>query len=303
MARRVARLDTNPVLVSLLQDADLQFVDIGARGRPRPELVALAPYARLVAIEPDEEEARRLADTQNDGSWRAHTVVQAAIGRRVGEATLHKTASPGMSSLLEPDPAVYTRFVNADAFEVVGSASVRTVPLDLAARQYGFEDACFLKVDTQGTELEILRSGPALVANAVGVYVETLFRPFYKGQSLFADVDAHLRGCGYELVELRRSALRTGTFRPGLYSEHQIAWAHCLYLRNPATLTGARAVARTICVALAYGQHDLALDLAARHEGRLVDAIEEYAERATRRRLRHLSPREQEQQLAKSRRD
>jgi FkbM family methyltransferase len=302
MARWVARLDTNPVLVSLLRDADLQLVDVGARGRPRPELVALAPYARLVAIEPDEDEARRLEVEQKDGPWQAYTVVPAAIAERVGDATLYMTASPGMSSLLEPDPAVFGRFVNADAFAVVGTASVPTIPLDQAARDYGFQDACFVKVDTQGTELEILRSGPELLRNTVGVYVETLFRPFYKAQSLFADVDAYLRGSGFELVELRRTGLRSGSFRPSLYSEHQITWAHCLYFRDPAALAG-RAVSRMICMALVYGQHDLALDLAATHDGRLVGAIEEYAARATRRRLRHRSPPEQEKLLAKSRRD
>jgi FkbM family methyltransferase len=303
MARRVRKLDVSPVLASLLEEARLVLVDIGARGNPRPELLSLAAYARLVAIEPDADEARRLAGLEDDGSWQDVVVVPAAIAAEVGEATLYRTASPGMSSLLEPDPDVCGRFVNAEAFQVVATSRVPTLPLDLAASRYGFEDGCFLKIDTQGTELEILRSGPNLLANSVAVYTEALFHPFYKGQSLFADVDAHLRSAGFRLAELRRTGLRRAGFRQDLYSERQTTWAHCLFLRDPASLDGDRAIARQICIALAYGQHDIALELAAARDAPLVQAIEDHVRRVTRRRLRGHEPEEQQRLLGKSRRD
>jgi FkbM family methyltransferase len=301
MRRRVGRLDASPVLVSLLEDARLVLVDIGARGNPRAELLSLAAYARLVAIEPDAEEARRLAGLKGAGPWQDVAVVPAAIAAEAGEATLYLTAQPGMSSLLEPDPDVAGRFVKAEAFEVVGASRVPTLPLDLAASRYGFEDACFLKIDTQGTELEILRSGPKLLSKTVAVYTEALFHPFYKGQPLFADVDAHLRGAGFRLAELRRTGLRGAGFRHDLYSERQTTWAHCLFLRDPATLDGDRAIAQLICIALAYGQNDVALELAASRGAPLVQAIEDHLRRMTRRRLRGHEPKEQQRLLGQSR--
>jgi FkbM family methyltransferase len=279
------------------------LVDIGARGSPTPELFSIAAYSRLVAIEPDADEARRLAGLNDDRSWRDVVVVPAAIAAEVGEATLYRTVSPGMASLLEPDPDVCRRFVKAEAFEVVGTSRVPTLPLDLAASRYGFADGCFLKVDTQGTELEILRSGPKLLANSVAVYTEALFHPFYKGQPLFADLDMHLRSAGFRLADLRRTGLRSAGFRQDLYSEHQTTWAHCLFLRDPATLDGERAIAQQICIALAFGQHDVALELAAGRGAELVQAIEDHMRRVTKWRLRRHERVKQERMLAGSKRD
>jgi hypothetical protein len=101
------------------------------------------------------------------------------------------------------------RFYLHRKFAVTGTASVPLVPLDDAAALYGFFDACFLKIDTQGTELDILESGPRLVGESLlGVHVECSFRPFYKGQPLFADVDGHLRRHGFELCSLGRTNVR-----------------------------------------------------------------------------------------------
>ena len=66
-----------------------------------------------------------------------------------------------------------------------------------------------------------------------------LFRSFYKGQSLFADVDAFLRARGFSLFTLTRTQLRRAKPQEALYSARMAAWAHCLYLREPETcLTG-----------------------------------------------------------------
>ena len=107
--------------------------------------------------------------------------MSAAVASRQGEARLHLTLKAGMSSLLEPDPEVTRRFCLEGTFRVVDTATVPVVPLDMAASQYGFTDAAFLKLDTQGTELEILRSGSRLVRESLlAVHTESLFQPLYR---------------------------------------------------------------------------------------------------------------------------
>jgi FkbM family methyltransferase len=298
----VPRPRSTDALATLLAGVELDLVDIGARGRPRPELELLAPFSRLFAFEPDAAEAARLAGELEGGEWRSVTVVPAAITAQEGTATLHETAAPGMSSLLEPDPAVYARYANPEAFEVVGRSTVSTLPLDLAAERHGFEHACFVKIDTQGTELEILESGPRLLRGLLGVYVEALFQPFYVGQSLFADTDGFLRAHGFLLAELRPRALRAGGFREELLSERQTTWAHCLYLRDPAAPLDREARVREIAVALAYGHNDLALALA-EHEDELARLVDEHVREETRRRLEEASPKERKRLLRASARE
>lgn len=257
-------------LNQFLASAGLTFVDVGGRGGALPALKPLAPLARYCASEPDCEEAERVVDELVAEHWREVTIIREAIASRRGEATLYLTKQRGMSSLLEPDPAVTRHFYLRRKFVVTGTTTVPTLPLDDAAAKYGFTDACFLKLDTQGTELDILKSGGQLVGRSiVGVHVECLFRPFYKGQSLFADVDAHLREEGFSLFTLARMNLRRDSLRMEECSARVAAWAHCLYLREPETLlAGGPAVSdrdlpRLLALAVAFYQFDLASEVMA----------------------------------------
>ena len=258
-----------PVLSALLDRAGLKFVDIGGRGSSLKSLVTLARYAHYYVSEPESEEATRLGEVlPADQRWRGATVFSEAIASRRGEATLYVTRHPGMSSLLEPDPAVTATFYNLHKFDVDRTETVRTIPLDEAAERHCFTDACFLKLDTQGTELDIMRSGEGLLSGPVlGVWVEAILRPFYKEQSLFADLDSHLRAHGFSLFMMNRTGLRRSGYRPDIYSRRVITWAHCLYLREPVMLlrrgddASRRDLPRLLGLALAFQFYDLAFEI------------------------------------------
>jgi FkbM family methyltransferase len=259
-----------PVLAPMLADAGMKLVDLGGRGEAFLAVAPLVRFADYYVCEPDPIEAQRLKEQlPREFPWRSLTVLSEAIASRRGEAVLHVTSSPGMSSLLEPDPGVTGHFFLSSRFQIVGTTTVPTLPLDEAASRYGFTDACFLKIDTQGTELEILQSGPRLVRESLlGVYVECSFRPFYRGQALFSDVDSHLRESGFALFSLSRTNLRRAGYRQSLYSRRVASWAHCLYLREPETLLSAGTSARLqlprlLGLALAFEQYDLAFEIVA----------------------------------------
>jgi FkbM family methyltransferase len=261
-------LDDAPALMAFLAGAGIKLVDVGGRGAAMGQLLPLAPVAHYVTCEPDAEEAQRLRDTlPQDTAWRSVTVVTEAIAPQRGDVTLYLTRQLGMSSLLEPDPRVTEHFYLSQKFCVERTTTVPAIPLDDAAAQYGFTDACFLKIDTQGTELDILQSGPRLVQDSLlGVYVECSFRPFYKGQALFSDVDSHLRRNGFSLFNMSRANLRRTGYRSTLYSKRVTTWAHCLYLREPDTLTAmamTQGLPRLLALAMAFQQHDLAFEVVA----------------------------------------
>ncbi len=258
-----------PVLTSLLAGAGIKLVEIGGRGSSFPELVTLAPFADYYVSEPDAAEAARLTEhLTRDLSWRSVTVIAAAIGKG-DEATLHVTRRPGMSSLRPPEPGVTHRFCLHRNFDVMSTATVPVLSLDSAAERYAFTDACFLKLDTQGTEFDILESGARLLRHSVvGVYVECSFRAFYRDQALFGDVDQHLRRHGFELFSLSRTNLRRAGYLPAHYSRRTAAWAHCLYFREPENLSGvapresARPLIHLLGLALAFQHNDLAIEAA-----------------------------------------
>ena len=260
-----------PALSAVLAGADLKFVDIGGRGEAFPGLPALAEFSGYYVSEPDTAEASRLREQLPlAANWRSVTVFSDAIAARHGDSTLYVTRRPGMSSLLEPDPAVAGQFYLADAYEVVDEIQVPTMTLDAAATRYGFENAAFLKMDTQGTELEILRSGSRLVRDSlVAIHTEAHFRPFYKGQPAFGDIDGHLRANGFVLSSLNRTAVRRRGYDESVFSRRVTTWAHCLYFLEPAQLlargapTAARDMVRLMAIALALRHIDLALEVMA----------------------------------------
>lgn len=186
-------------------------------------------------------------------------------GRR---ATLYVTRNPGFSSIYKPTELL-ERFV--PGCEIVRELPVETVRLDEAAETHGFGETALLKLDTQGSELEILRSGPNVLNAAVAVAVEVSFDQFYAGAPLFGDVDAHLRTTGYRLIEMKRARLRPIGARADLGSTPQLVWAHALYVRDAELLDSVHR-SRLLRIGLAYGYVDLAWSLAAGTE--LEDLVE-----------------------------
>jgi FkbM family methyltransferase len=183
-------------------------------GGARRGLSLLKPlHARLVvhAFEPDETACAALAATPHPHA--ALIPHAAALAATSGTATLHIARSPSLSSLLEPDLDAYRRHFGrmadfprwARAIETVDTRTVQTVSLDDWAARADVPYVDLLKLDTQGTELDVLRGATRLLAQGrIGViYTEVSFLPVYKGQQLFTDLDQHLKASGYVYVDCR----------------------------------------------------------------------------------------------------
>jgi len=257
-------------LSNLLNDANLKLVDIGARGGSMEELVLLAPFSHYYACEPDPEEAQELSvKLEKENRWRNLTIIPEAISPNEGEATLYITKHQGLSSLLKPDYDLIRRFYNDPVFDIESTVNIPTISLYHAADRYDFQDACFLKIDTQGTELDILKSGRQFVEeNVLAVYIEMEFQPFYIGQPLFSDVDSYLKSLGFSLFDLNRVLMRRASHQSNLYSRRQVVWAHVLYFKEPESILNGSDddkvllnVTRLLGFALAFEHFDVALEL------------------------------------------
>jgi hypothetical protein len=126
----------------------------------------------------------------------------------------------------------------------------------------------FFKNDTQGTELDILKSGETLLRNSImGVHVEVEFHQFYEEQPLFSDVDNYLRNLGFSLFDLNRALHRRANFRKNYTSQRQVVWAHALYLKEADEfLCGEEEkdllnASRLLSLALTFEHYDFALEL------------------------------------------
>jgi FkbM family methyltransferase len=241
---------TAEVVARVLGQRITTVVDVGARWGMQDAWYRIPPLARLVGFEPDQEECARLNRQARQHGEIDHRYVPKALGSHTGPATLHVTADPACSSLYEPDPQLPDRYPGLNVIRLRGRQPVVLTTLEEWARTEDVRDVAFIKLDTQGAELDILRGAGSLLDTCLGVEAEVLFSPLYLGQPLFADVDVFLRGRGFTLWRLGSLAhyaeRPSGTLRgqevayfdgtPANYrtGDGRLTWANAVYFRDYA---------------------------------------------------------------------
>jgi hypothetical protein len=128
--------------------------------------------------------------------------VPLALGATVAPATLYTTADPACSSLYPPldDIGREYRALTVTALKTKRTITVDT--LDNWATREGVTEISFLQLDTQGSELDVLRGATRTLQSVWAVRAEVEFNPIYSQQPLFGDVDRFLRDHGFVLWRL-----------------------------------------------------------------------------------------------------
>jgi len=249
------------------------LVDVGARGGIHPRWRRFADALRVIAIDADDQ-----TDTAPPVEWRIarYECIRAAAGSAPGSIDLYITREPGCSSTLRPNRALLDKFPESERFDVVKTTTVNVLPLDYIVRDHDVDRVDFIKLDTQGSELSILKGSTAALASAVGVEVEVEFLPLYEGQPLFGDVDSFLRSHGFELFDLNRAYWRYRA-QPAA-GRGQLVFADALYFRSADSIgttpgAGLR-LARMVLAAAAYGYVDYAHELLTRGERQALTQVE-----------------------------
>ncbi|MEA2844479.1 MAG: hypothetical protein QOJ69_2150 [Actinomycetota bacterium] len=209
----------------------LTVVDVGCRWGPQAVWLEL-PGARVIGFDPDEDECRRL--TELAGGSPAARFVPVTLGAEPGPAVLYVTAEPACSSLYPPDVSLLTTRESLDVIAPTAQLPVELQRLDDWTAAEGVDRVDYLKLDTQGSELDVLRGATRTLASVRAVEVEVEFNPIYEGQPLFADVDRFLRRHGFvlwRLAHLAHYGVRDGSSN---FETHETHW----FDSRPAVLTG-----------------------------------------------------------------
>ena len=268
--RRPSRPPVPPLVADLLTATPIQAVDVGAaRGVPghwHPYL----RYLRVDAFEPDAQECARLAARSHPNvSWHP-TALAGASGTR----ELHVLATPTGSSFFPPDPAFVDLFGLPGYSEVVDVVTLDCTSLGDHLDVAGRPAAHLLKLDTQGSELEILGGlRREQLDGVLAVEIETELHEAYQGQPLFPEVHAFMEEAGLALLDFRvQRAHLTGGVEERFYLRRHLATAvgtreltaqahalDALYvrpLREMAAAPSATALARYATILQAYRYYD-----------------------------------------------
>lgn len=211
---------------------EIRIVDVGAMSLGIDEDYAALTRAMpctIIGFEPLEAECRKLQALNRPG----YVYLPYFIGDGSLQ-TFYETNTGMTSSLLEPNHALVAKFhMLGELMQVVRTHPAQTTRLDDIPETMGTD---YLKIDVQGGELMVLQGAKERLETALVVHTEVEFAPLYKGQPLFADIDAFLRSHGFVLH--RFTELFGRTFKPLLANNDpnamlsQVLWADAIYVRD-----------------------------------------------------------------------
>ena len=174
----------------------LVLVDVGCRWGFADRFLNCDEVVTLYGFEPDTLESERLNSKYATDNVQVFPV---ALAGSAGYYTLYETSDPACSSMYPPDERLSTRFPALHCMKHEQTDTALATTLEAWARSEQVAMVDYLKIDTQGSELDILHGAGALLHSISVVDLEVQFNPLYRGAALFAEVDTYMRESGFVL--------------------------------------------------------------------------------------------------------
>lgn len=212
-----------------IKKSPLVYVDVGAMGGIARKWAQFGPRIQIIAFEPDDREFQKLSSTSNT------RFLNCVLYDRQEEVVFYVSRESGKSSIFKPNLRYLSQFPNVDRFQVVEqvhfpSSRVRT--FDALVEEGLLGEIDFIKLDTEGTELAILKGGKnRVLPKTFGFQLEVEFIRKCEGQPLFRDIDSFLDENGFQLIDLRRQYWKRADFNafPG---KGQLVFGDALYFKT-----------------------------------------------------------------------
>lgn len=191
-----------------LSNNKITVFDVGAKGGVYsfPKLIK---HTNSYGFEPNPKEYNSLISNKNSSI----TYFPFALGEKKEIRDFNITKHASYSSFLKFDNINFEKHFGfmkdyhiwKKGMKTEKTISVETQNIDNILAQEKIKTIDFLKLDTQGTELEILKGAKqALKNNKIGViFTEFSFIQSYLNQNLFSELEIYLRNLGYELIDCK----------------------------------------------------------------------------------------------------
>jgi FkbM family methyltransferase len=180
------------------------WLDVGAHlGEKTFSTAADNPRLRVYAFEPNLRMASRLM-----GQLPNYVVLPMAIAERDGSSTFYLNRYSECSSLLPFVPEGLKEWVGGEVFQVEAALTVPTIRLDTFLNQAGIGKVAYLKTDTQGCDLTVIRSAGERLRDIerISLEVQTTLIPLYRDACRKEEVLAFLTGAGFELISSEKQS-------------------------------------------------------------------------------------------------
>jgi len=187
----LARLDVDCVL------------DVGANaGQYHDFLRDRVQYGgTIVSFEPLSQHVEALRErSRGDGNWHIEGY---ALGSSEGSLQINVMVSDQFSSFLEPDHDRVSDYAGLNVADHTETVAVRTLDGVLPAlrERIGFKRP-YLKIDTQGFDIEVLRGAANSLVTVKALQTEASVRCIYKGMPGYTEIIHYLDERGFDITGL-----------------------------------------------------------------------------------------------------
>lgn len=265
----------------LLANNPLCVVDIGASGGIDTRWSQFTSAYKGILFEPDPREY----DLLKANSEKNLIVLNAALSDSAKSVEFNLCRKQKVSSVYLPNADFLDMFPDSRRFEVMNTIRMETDTLDNQLQKNDIAEVDFMKIDTQGHELPILKGSVDNLDKVIGLEIEVEFAELYENQPLFNEVDAFARENDFVLFDIRRSFWKRNDSINIIGLKGQLVYGDALYFKTPEQVLlmneiTQEKITRSICVYLIYGYLDLAQTLfnSANRKGMLTKEVQDDVE-------------------------
>lgn len=246
----------------VLENNPIWIADVGAAGGVDPKWEKFTSFYKGILFEPDPREYESLRAKSSDNL----VVLNSVLADSACELDFYLCKRQQVSSVYTPDVEFLKQFLDVDRFNVVKQMKMQADTFDNVLRKSGISEVDFIKLDTQGSELPILKGAMSYLENVIGLEIEVEFAQLYRNQPLFGDVDRFAREQGFDLFDIKRTYWKRKDSKFTGSQKGQLIYGDALYFRAPESVLLMKGISqekitRAICVYLVYGYLDLAQSL------------------------------------------
>jgi len=212
-------------------------------------------------FEPDRDAFEQLIKKKRENDL----ILNSALSDKEKEIVFNICNWQQVSSIYEPNMDILRLYKNPQRWEIKKKITMKTFPLNDVLKKNSISEIDFMKIDTQGSELEILKGGTDYLDRIIGLEVESEFIEIYKNQPLFPEVDKFIQSNGFKLIDMRRTFWKRNIGSSSM-NKGQLIFADLLYMRTPESVLNIKGICsskviKAIKVYLTYGYPDLSIEL------------------------------------------
>tara|TARA_B100000795_G_scaffold265429_1_gene247244 strand:- start:1712 stop:2647 length:936 start_codon:yes stop_codon:yes gene_type:complete len=197
------------------------LLDIGAANGVNGRWSIISNKLNAILVEPHKESAKNL---KLQGLEVIESVLHSESDK---EIKFYNTRKPMCSSFYKPNLNHLKNFLDKDRFEIVSEDTFISKTLDSEILK--FTQPNFIKIDTEGSELDILKGSKNTLLKVSGLEVECSFHQLREGQPLFEEIRSYLESLDFVFIDFV-SMIRWEKDNFGFSGQPQLTDA--LFLKN-----------------------------------------------------------------------